>query len=170
VSSPTAEPTAGYWYDDQAVMEVLAALRRFRRADELVRRRLSDDMHVNPLDLRALQLVVAAGRRSRPLSPGELSHELGVSTAATTKLVDRLVASDHVARTPHEHDRRSVVLHATDHAHETLRRRMGRLHERMAETAAAVPVESRHLLVEFLDAMADVMDAEPADGASAPTR
>lgn len=160
-TAPAPEP--GYWYTDQAVTSVLAAVRRFRRADEQLRVRMSDDMQVNPLDLRAVQLVVAGERRQRPLSAGELSHELGISTAATTKLVDRLVASDHLARTAHPHDRRSVVVRATDHAHEQLRLRMSGLHERMAQVAASVPVGSRDAVIDFLSALADVMDDEPAE-------
>jgi DNA-binding MarR family transcriptional regulator len=169
VSSLHAGDEPGYWYSDHAVMDLLGALRRFRRADEQMRRRVSTDLGVNPLDLRALQLVIAGERTRLPVSPGELSTQLGISTAATTKLVDRLVASRHLDRTPHPHDRRSVVLGATAHAHRALRRRMGAVHDRMGEAAAAVPPECRTAVVEFLTSMARALEegpASPTSGAS----
>jgi DNA-binding MarR family transcriptional regulator len=158
---PTAEPS-GYWYSDHAVMDVLGALRRFRRADESMRRQVSADLGVNPLDLRALQLVIAGERASRPLSPRDLSAQLEISTAATTKLVDRLVGSGHVDRTPHPHDRRSVVLVPTSRAHADLRRRMGAVHQRMGDVAGAVPAESREAVIKFLTSMALAMEDGPA--------
>jgi DNA-binding MarR family transcriptional regulator len=159
----TGEPS-GYWYSDHrdhAVMDLLGALRRFRRADESMRRRVSVDLGVNQLDLRALQLVIAGDRASHPLSPSDLSAQLSISTAATTKLVDRLVASGHLARTPHPHDRRSVVLGPTAHAHADLRRRMGAVHRRMGDAARAVPAQSRPAVIEFLTSMAAAMEDAP---------
>ena len=157
----TAEPP-GYWYTDHAVMDLLGALRRFRRADDSMRRRVSADLGINQLDLRALRLVIAGERASRPLSPRDLSTQLEITTAATTKLVDRLVRTGHVDRTPHPHDRRSVVLVPTPHAHADLRRRMGAVHQRMGEAARAVPAESREAVIEFLTSMALAMEDGPA--------
>jgi DNA-binding MarR family transcriptional regulator len=147
-------------------MDVLGALRRFRRADESMRRRVSADLGVNPLDLRALRLLIAGERASHPLSPGDLSTHLEISTAATTKLVDRLVTSGHVERTPHPHDRRSVVLRPTPHAHADLRRRMGAIHQRMGDAARAVPPESRAAVIGFLTSMALAMEEPPVGPAS----
>ena len=138
-------------------MDVLGALREFRRADEQMRQRMSVVLGVNPLDMRALQMVIAADREQRPLSPGDLSSALRVTSAATTKLVDRLIASGHVTRSPHPSDRRSVLLSPTPHAHRALRRHMGSLHERMAETASAVPPACRDAVIGFLEAMTEVM-------------
>jgi DNA-binding MarR family transcriptional regulator len=161
-SEDLAEDPPGYWYADHAVMDLLGALRRFRRADERMRRRVSADLGVNPLDLRALQLVIAGERAKLPVSPGELSTQLAITTAATTKLVDRLVDSGHLERAPHPHDRRSVVLSATSTAHRRMRRRMGAVHEHMGEVAAAVPPECRTAVVEFLASMSQVMEEDGA--------
>jgi DNA-binding MarR family transcriptional regulator len=160
----------GYWYADHAVMDLLGALRRFRRADESMRRQVSADLGVNQLDLRALRLVIAGERASRPLSPGDLSTQLEISTAATTKLVDRLVASGLVDRTPHPRDRRSVGLAPTAHAHADLRRRMGAVHQRMGEVAATVPPESREAVAEFLTSMALAMEEGPGSKTSGTAR
>ena len=73
-----------------------------------------------------------------------------------------LVASGHVARSPHPRDRRSVLLASTPHAHRTLRRHMRFLHERMAEAADAVPPACRDAVVNFLEAMTGVMTEVPS--------
>lgn len=151
---------SGYWYEQTTSTELLQAVRRFRRAHEAMRRHVSVDMGLNPVDLRALQLVVASERRGEPASPHQLASELNLSSGAMTKLVDRLIQSDHLRRAPHPHDRRSVRLIATPRTHDELRERMAGMHERMAEAAAAVPVECRPAVVSFLDAMSCILDQE----------
>ncbi|HET8616031.1 MAG TPA: MarR family transcriptional regulator [Actinomycetales bacterium] len=160
MTSRAGDAPTSYWYTDADV--VLQALRRFHRADSAMRRRMATLMGVGQLDLQALRRVIAAERLGAPLSPSGLSTELRISTAAVTKLVDRLIESGHVARVPHPHDRRSVTLVATPHAHAELRDGMGELHRRMHDVAARVPTSTRLAVAEFLEAMADVMDTEPS--------
>ena len=61
---------------------------------------------INSTDLAAMEHLMTAG----PLTPSEVSRRLDISTAATTLVVDRLVALKHVQRHPHAHDRRKVVV------------------------------------------------------------
>lgn len=61
---------------------------------------------VNSTDLAAMEHLMTAGS----LTPSELSRRLDISTAATTLVVDRLVALNHVQRHAHPHDRRKVVV------------------------------------------------------------
>lgn len=155
----TAGTHEGYWYGDDAVRPILQALREFRRSDEEMRRRTSADMDMNVTDLRALQIVIAAEQARTYATPRALTQQLGISSASTTKLLDRLTASGHVERRPHPRDRRSIIVVATAHAHEQIRERLAAMHERMAEIARAVPEESRQAVVDFLLAMAAELDA-----------
>ena len=50
----------------------------------------------------------------RPLGPAEIARRLDVSTAASSGIVDRLVAHGHAARTPHPSDRRRLVVEITE--------------------------------------------------------
>lgn len=89
---------------------------RVRRATELIREFLDvseefeahvgRELTVNPTDLQAMQHLIMSG----PLGPTDLSRRLGISTAATTAVVDRLVAVGHASRTQHPTDRRGVVI------------------------------------------------------------
>ena len=85
----------------EAVQDVASAAHQVRRA--LARRTgLSD------VELSALEHLV-----SLPSSPTELARLLGVSTAASTGLVDRLERHGHVERHPHPTDRRRTDVHVT---------------------------------------------------------
>lgn len=93
-----------------------AAPTRSRRATELVREivevseefeaHVGRELTVNPTDLQAMEHLITSG----PLGPTELARRLGVSTAATTAVVDRLVGLGHATRTQHPTDRRGVVV------------------------------------------------------------
>lgn len=67
------------------------------------------DMHAT--DLAALLAVMQADRAGEPLTPGRLGRHLGLSSGATTAVVDRLERADHVRRARDERDRRRVTLH-----------------------------------------------------------
>ncbi|RJT87556.1 MarR family transcriptional regulator [Cryobacterium melibiosiphilum] len=69
-------------------------------------RHVGQALMVNATDLAAMEHLMTAGS----LTPSELSRRLDISTAATTLVVDRLVALKHVQRHPHAHDRRKVVV------------------------------------------------------------
>lgn len=104
-------PNTPYWYPDRDhVHDVLDGIRRFRRANAAMRKRMADGMGMNKTDMQALQAVIAAQRHGAPLHPRELADELDISTASTTKLLDRLERSGHLTRVPHPADRRSVTI------------------------------------------------------------
>jgi DNA-binding MarR family transcriptional regulator len=161
----------GYWYDNTAATTaILHALRRFRRADQEMRRRMSADMDMNVSDMQALQHVIAAEAQGEPATPRDLSALLGISSASTTKLLDRLSASGHLERHPHPTDRRALVLRSTPFAHSEIRARMQRMHSGMEQAAAAVPPESRAAVVALLDAMASAMAGSDEDEGTDGTR
>lgn len=66
-------------------------------------------MHVT--DLSALLAVMQADRAGEPLTPGRLGRRLGLSSGATTAVIDRLERADHVRRARDDRDRRKVTLH-----------------------------------------------------------
>ncbi|MDI3330782.1 MAG: MarR family winged helix-turn-helix transcriptional regulator [Micrococcus sp.] len=159
------EGSQGYWFEESdGAVGLLRALRRFRVADRDMRRRMSEGMDMNATDVDALRYVIAHERAREAVTPRALAAYLGISTASTTKLLDRLGRSGHLRRDPHPRDRRSVVVVATDRAHAEVRERLARMHRRMLEVAEAVPEASRPDVARFLDAMADCLSAEDTLG------
>lgn len=156
-----SDERGNYWYaDNDSVVQILHALRQFRRSDQDMRRRMSADMDMNETDMQALQIVIAAEPGKGLVTPRDLSLALGISTASTTKLLDRLTTSGHLERHPHPSDRRALVITATDHAHNEIRDRLERMHTAMREVAAGVPEASRPAVADFLVRMATLLDSE----------
>ena len=67
---------------------------------------VGSELTVNPTDLEAMEHLIQDGA----LTPTELSRRLGISTAAVTSVIDRLVAVGHVTRSPHPTDRRGLLI------------------------------------------------------------
>jgi DNA-binding MarR family transcriptional regulator len=63
---------------------------------------------INRTDLRALEVLRAGG-----VTAGELARALNVTSGATTRVIDSLVAAGHVHRETDAHDRRRVLVTLT---------------------------------------------------------
>ncbi|WP_347109468.1 MarR family transcriptional regulator [Paenarthrobacter sp. S56] len=105
------------WFDLEGQQvsggDVLSALSDFQRALAEWRRRSRSRSGVGDSDFLALQLLLDAEARGRAIGPKDLKERLGITSAATTMLVDRLVGSGHVRREQHPTDRRALILRPT---------------------------------------------------------
>lgn len=147
---------AGYWYADQknlGSVDVLNALRVYRAAEDEMRRRTRDAMKMNETDLLAIRYAMRAHKTGHCLSPKDLSRALKISTASTTGLIDRLVASGHLIRRPHPTDRRSVEIVPTGNADTEVRQTLGGMHQRMLEVAESLSPEEALHVTRFLERM-----------------
>lgn len=93
---------------------------------EAIARRLG----VSNSEHKMLDLVA---RRPEGITPGELSAATGLSNAAVTKIVDKLVAADYVRRERSSRDRRSFRIHTTPHFQQTSRPTAAGLARRIEE-------------------------------------
>lgn len=66
----------------------------------------ADAAGMHPTDWAALSVLNLAGR----LTSGELAERTGLTTGATTRLIDRLERAGHVRRTADPADRRRVLV------------------------------------------------------------
>lgn len=168
----TTESSNGdhYWYErvDPSAIEVLEAVRRHRDAEAAMRRRTRDDMDMGETDLAALRWIIRQERAGTPPTSAGLARALGVSTAATVKVVGRLVKGGYIERSRHPSDRRALLLGTLPGAHERLRAALGPMHERMLELASSLDPAERVVVVEFLDHLAEIVESAP-NGESAPT-
>jgi DNA-binding MarR family transcriptional regulator len=65
-------------------------------------------------DFRALLDMMVAEGSGTPLTAGQLRQKLGLSAAAITYLVERMIESGHIARDCDRADRRKVILRYSD--------------------------------------------------------
>lgn len=164
-------PSSGYWYgegpDEQIGRgrRVLEAMRVYRAADVAMRRRTRNEMSMGDNELLALRLILREDGKDTPTTPSAVARYLGISTASTTTLLDRLERSGHVERKPHPTDRRRVVLHATDRTNEEVRQTLGQMHKRMMDATHDLSPDDAAAIVRFLEGMTqavDKIDAHPA--------
>jgi len=102
---------------DRAELEALIAadVRALSAESEQIGRVFAGRHDLAPNDFRALVHIMVADSAGTPLTSGELSRRMGVSGAAITYLVERMIASGHIRRESHPADRRKVMLHYADH-------------------------------------------------------
>lgn len=123
-----------------------------------MRRRTRSSMGMGETDLLALRYLLEAQKAGREVSPKELAARLGISSASTTTLIDRLARSGHVRRKPHPRDRRALVLEATAESDSEVRKTLGEMHNRMMDVAQSLSPEDAGLVVEFLTRMREAVD------------
>ena len=111
------------------------------------------DMDMNASDLAAMRLLVVREQRGEWVSPHQIAAHLSISTASTTKLLDRLTASGHLERRPHPSDRRARVVVLTDAARAEFYRHFGERMGRMREGMASFTDDELRTIVRFLGEM-----------------
>jgi DNA-binding MarR family transcriptional regulator len=140
-----------------AERDLLHAVRDLVRADEDMRRSSARRMALGPTDMRATRFVMTACSDGVTVTPRDVARHLGLTTAATTTVLDRLVEAGHVERRPHPTDGRSKVVVITEHARREAHGLLHGVHEEMRAAAAGVPAGSRAVVLDFLQSMATAM-------------
>lgn len=135
---------------DHVVRELLQAVRAFSDAMERMHSGLKGDMEMNATDVAALRMLVLREQRGVDVSPHDVARHLRISTASTTKLLDRLVDAGHVERRPHPHDRRALVLVLTDAARSDFHRHFGGHLRAMRAVAERYAEDELRLVSRFL--------------------
>ena len=134
------------------IVQVLAGIRKWREAEQEISFRSRSDMKLNETDMKALRFLVASKNRGILVTPGMLAEHLRISTASTTKLLDRLEVAGHVQRAPHPTDRRALTISITQQTHEQVRDGVGRMHAHRFQVAAALTPAERETVTRFLNA------------------
>ncbi len=110
-------------------------------------------------DLRALIQLLDAARADVRATPGWLGEQLGLNSASTTALIDRLAAAGYVARVHDSVDRRRVLLDVTDAAKAVGATYFGPLFTQLTATMRAFTPAEQAIARRFLEAMRDTVVA-----------
>ena len=117
-------------------------------------------------EFRALLFVVVAEANGTQLSAGDLRDRMGLSGAAITYLVDRMVEQGHLCRQTDPTDRRRVILSYADHGRNIAHTFLAGLGEPDHSALDALPdgdLEAAHrVLRTFIDAMATARAPGPS--------
>ncbi|MEV8025798.1 MarR family transcriptional regulator [Microbacterium sp. NPDC080220] len=163
---PAAAPTPAlprtYWQDEISEPKALArqtleALRTYRAAEVAMRRRTREAMSMAEDEMLALRFLLR--RADRTARPAELAHYLGITTADTNALADKLQRDGRVERVAGFAINRSASIRATDTADAEVRDTLNGMHLRMYAAAMKLtPSQHRHI-TGFLAAMTDAIDS-----------
>jgi DNA-binding MarR family transcriptional regulator len=106
---------------DELVSLISNDMRGMSTESDQIGRLFATSHDVRPTDFRALLHIFVAESAGRPITSGDLSQRMGLSGAAITYLVDRLIQSGHIRRDSHPADRRKVILRYAEAGMETAR-------------------------------------------------
>ena len=158
--STSPEQPASYWYvdDDARSTSVMEAMRSYRAAEVAMRRRTQQSMDMGENELLVLRYLARARLRDDLVTPVTLSRYLGITSASTTALLDRLEKSGHILRTPHPRDRRSIVITSSAKSDDEVRHTLAAMHDRMMAVVRDMSADDRATVIGFLDAMREAVD------------
>lgn len=140
--------------DLEGAVAVLAAVRRWREAEQAMSDESRHDMKLGDNDMKAMRFIIVSANQGTTVTPGMIADHLRISTASTTKLLDRLESAGHVTRAPHPTDRRAVIVTVNPAAHAEVEEKVGAMHAKRFEVARRLTPEERTIVIRFLDELA----------------
>ncbi|MCB9690917.1 MAG: MarR family transcriptional regulator [Alphaproteobacteria bacterium] len=134
------------------VLRAMAAGRLNSRAAVLLHSAMAEQIGLYATDTKALDLLMEQG----PLSPSELARAVGLTTASTTALIDRLEARDLVERQPDPDDRRRVRVVVRPTALETVGHHLGPFLAELQALCESYSDDELAVVTRFMDAAAEL--------------
>ena len=142
---------------------VLEALQVYRAAEAAMRRRTGAAMGIGENDLLALRLILDNTAAGRPTAAKNVSAYLGVSSASTSALIDRLVRGGFVQRRPSTVDKRSTELVPTPAALGETGPLLAATQEQLAAATAELSPDEAETVTRFLTRMRETVDRIAAE-------
>lgn len=156
MSTPAAEEPA-----HDPVAQVIAEFRALSTVQDRLDQYAAERFGLNRTDLRALDLIGQAGSTS----PTALAAALGMSTGATSTVLDRLEAAGYARREPDPDHRRRTVVRMTPRTEQLSAEIFGPVIRATAEHAAGHPERELREVAAFLAAhrktLETYLDAHP---------
>lgn len=150
----------------QQIGGIMAALGALREAEERLSEASLAYMKLGRTDMRALHLLIVMSNSGQVVTPGALAAHLKISTASTTKLLDRLERGGHITRAIHPHDRRAFAISITPETHEAAMQTVGRQQAKRFHAAARLTGPEREVVTRFLADMTNELDVSNEDWAT----
>jgi DNA-binding MarR family transcriptional regulator len=142
---------------DELGREIVRELQRYFAEARLVAHSFADLHGLHATDLHALIEVMNAEGRGNPITAGGLGQALGLSSGATTAVIDRLERLGHLNRVRTQSDRRRVFLHYAADGMALAREFFGPLGERSDAVMADFTDAELAIAHRFLVGMGDAI-------------
>ncbi|MCS5478817.1 MarR family transcriptional regulator [Corynebacterium sp. YIM 101645] len=136
--------------DVAQITELMQAMGALREVEDRVSEASLEYMKLGKTDMRALHFLIVAENTAQTVTASSLAAHLGITSASTTKLLDRLERGGHLMRRPHPSDRRSQSIHITDETRTAAMETVGVQHSRRFHAAARLSPAEREVVTRFL--------------------
>lgn len=129
------------------IEELMREMRLMSSFDSLFSQAVGERVGMHQTDIETVDLLSTLG----PMTAGELSARTGLTSGATTRLIDRLERAGYVRRCPDAADRRCVIIEPVQ---ENLEKQLGALfqplHDGMAELWSTFDEKELDVIIEFV--------------------
>ncbi|MBX3079360.1 MAG: MarR family transcriptional regulator [Cryobacterium sp.] len=139
------------------ITRLMNSMAKVREAEEALSKASQKFMQLSQIEMKAIHFLIVAANQNTVVTPGALAQHLEITSASTTKLLDRLERAEHIVRRPHPTDRRSLAISVTEETHVVARDTVGRMHATRFTVAASLTPAEREIVIGFLEAIADRM-------------
>ncbi|MFZ2625447.1 MAG: MarR family transcriptional regulator [Propionibacterium sp.] len=137
---------------------IMAATARLKRTEQRISTASERYMALGPTDMRAIHHLLVQENLGHEVSPSSLARQLGITTASTTKLLDRLERAGHIQRLPNPADRRSWRITVMPDTRLAAHRTIGRIQSaRIAPVQQLTPAE-RETVLRYLSSTNDALE------------
>ncbi|MGB3414846.1 MAG: MarR family transcriptional regulator [Microbacteriaceae bacterium] len=143
--------------DVAQITRLMNSMANLRRAEDELSKASQKFMQLSETEMRAIHFLIVAANQKQIVTPGAISRHLGITSASTTKLLDRLERDEHIVRSPHPTDRRALSISVSEQTHSVARDTVGRTQANRFIVAALLQPEEREVVTRFLNEIAERM-------------
>lgn len=147
-----ADASSERWRAGWQQTDSLRALREFSDVSRRIMPALARRARLTHTEMAVLEAL-----GEHPVGPTEIADRLGVTTAAASGIVDRLVGHGHAERTRHPDDRRRTVVQLTESGRRELLDHLMPMFLPLARLDAALDDADREVVVRYLTAATAAM-------------
>ncbi|QGU04207.1 MarR family winged helix-turn-helix transcriptional regulator [Corynebacterium comes] len=136
--------------DMRQITALMQAMGNLRDVEERLSQASLEYMKLGKTDMRALHFLIVSSNTGGVVTASVLANHLRITSASTTKLLDRLERDGHITRSPHPSDRRSHSIHITEETRTVAMETVGAQQARRFHAAARLSPAERDVVIRFL--------------------
>jgi DNA-binding MarR family transcriptional regulator len=140
----------------ELVDQVILGARQYGISNVLFRNLVGERLGVNVTDMECLGLLFHKGIAS----PSELARHTGLSSGATTAMLDRLEKSGLIARRPNPADRRGTLIALVESGAEKIGPWFSSVRQAQAKLISSYSEEELRVIAGFFEQSAKMWDEE----------
>lgn len=147
------------------INRIMTAMAALREAEEKLSEASLRYMKLNRTDMRALHFLIVAENRKQIITPSAIAGHLRISTASTTKLLDRLEKAGHIVRGTHPTDRRALSITVQPTTRVAAMQTVGKQQSKRFFASIGLSSQERTTVANFLENMAKQLEIREGDWA-----